>query len=515
MPEPITLLIRGHRRQVRQVDRRLHVEVRPVRNDQVAALRRAIADRVGAVEGVAWVDWNPFTSRLVVGCGEPPPGIGAVVAALDAAERDVGIDAPLDHDASGHPADTEPLTRAVLEIAADAAGFGVALAASLLPVPSAVLAVDFAAVIGELQNAPPLRRFVDRTLGPGRAELVLAVGSSVAQGLARNPLTPVVGAVYHSLRLGELRARQAAWLAREEELHRGPVEWPEVVELPVRRRPAPLPDSAADRAADTTLVTSLGVFAAALPLTGGLGSSLGALSVGLPKAARLGREAFAGRVTARLSDEDAVVARPERLRLLGKADCLFVEGALLDTDGDALLELVAHARAAGLLVVADGSPGGALDAVVDRVEPGEDVGAIIRRLQEESRVVLAVGRAASGLAEADCFIGLTGAGRPVPWSAHVLGGDTFAAAHLVLSTCRQARQVEQVSAWCTLVGGGAGAVLALGNLVVPVLPPPLTAVDVAALVAIAHGYAIGGPLRSRDGGDRADHPRLMPGGVGG
>ncbi len=483
-----------------------------MRNDQVDDLRRAVSARLTDVAGVDRAEWNPYTGRLVVGWDGTAPRLEEVVAALEAAERDAGVEAPLDREASGHPADSEPLTRAVLEIAADVVGFGVALAASALPVPSGVLAVDFAAVLGELQNAPPLRRFADRTLGPARSEVVLAVGSSVAQGLARNPLTPVVGAVYHTLRLGELRARQAAWLDREEELHREPAELPDVVELPMRQRPAPLPPNVADRAADTTLVTSVGVLVAALPLTGGLGSSLGALSVGLPKAARLGREAFAGRVTARLADDGAVVARPERLRLLGRVDCLLVDGALLDTDGEALPALVGHAREAGLQVVGVGPAGDALEALADRVAPDADAAATIRRLQGESHVVLAVGGAAAGLAEADCFVGMLRPGRTVPWDAHVLGDDGLGAAHAVVSACRVARQVEQVSAWCTLAGGGAGAVLALGSLVLPALPHPLVAVDSAALVAIAHGYAVGGPLRSHDA-VAGDHPRSAPGQV--
>lgn len=466
---PILSVLRPRRRRVTASPGRTSIELRPPRSEQADPLAAALSERLGSLPGVVHVDPNPVLCRVVVD-HDDSVSRDELLAAVEDAEVDAGTSGhDLPDTLAGHPADAEPVARAVLEVAGDVIGIALAGVSYAVGLPRPVALVDVAAAVTELQNAPPLRRAVDRALGAARAELALAAAASVAQGLAGNVLSPVVGATYHSLRFVELQARRAVWRRCEHELHPGrPVPAP-AWHLPDPDRVVPLPDGPVETSSEAIWLASIGVFVAGLPLTGGVQRSLSGLAAGYPKAARLGREAFAGRLVARLCAGGVVVLHPEVARVLDRVDAAVFDAAVADP---AAAEL---AREVGLEV---------------EVVASGDTGAAVTRLQREGRVVLAVGDASSsGLASADCAVGVVRGDR-VPWVADVLVvAGALDAAGALLGAVPVARRVSHRSAVLTVLGAVVGTGLALGRVAVPWLPTALTAVDLAALVAIAGGVA--------------------------
>jgi len=483
---PILSVLRPRRRRVTAAPGRTSLELRPPRSEQAAVLVAALGERLGSVPGVRHVGANPVLCRVVVD-HDASVRREDLLEAVEAAEADAGTSGHEFPDTlAGHPADAEPVARAVLEVVGDALGIALAGLSWAVGLPRPVALVDAAAAVAELQNAPPLRRTVDRALGAARAELVLAAAASVAQGLAGNVLSPVVGATYHSLRVLELHARRSVWWRREPELVPSATtgtpddRW----RLPDPDRVAPLPGGPVETASEAIWLASLGVFVAALPFTGGVQRSIAALTAGYPKAARLGREAFAGRLVTRLAGAGVVVLHPEATRLLDRIDAVVVEDGLVEV-GPVGSDLVEDARA--------------LDLHAEVVTP-EALYRVVTELQRQGGVVLAVGSARSdGLAAADCAIGLV-VGEQVPWTADVLaGGVDVDAARTLIGAVPVARRVSRRSAALTVVGAVVGTGLALGRVAAPWLPTALSAVDLAALVAIAGGVVDAQRLRVASG----------------
>jgi cation-transporting ATPase I len=343
------------------------------------------------------------------------------------------------------------------------------------------------------------------------------VAAALAGGLAQNLVGPVVGFAYHSLRLGELRARQEAWLAAEPRLY-GPDAVSGASSEP-DERPIPRPPGPVERYAELTWVASLGTFVATLPLTGSVERGLSVLASGAPKAARLGREAFGSHLSRDLGRRGIVVLRPGSLRLLDQIDVVVVEGRLWAGEDAARLERVAAANGLDLVVVGapprrgrrgPEGPAAPLPVVAAADGPGE-----VRRLQIAGRVVATAGGPSfAPLAAGDLPIGVAGRDGRAPDGSHVICLGGLSDAVRVLGACLPARQASRESALLSLAGAVAGALLAIAPAVGPRrLPRVLTAIDTAALVAVGNAvrharHAEGADLEAEPA--RADVPAAVP-----
>ena len=209
---PLVSSSRPHERitpRASRVGGHVHVQLRRVWPDQAGPFLAALTDALGDLP-VIWVDARLLDGTLVVAVDDGG-WEQAVVDAVDAAETKAGIDVnPFPEHRHGAPVEDEPLLRAAAEVGADVFAFGLGLTLRALRIPRLPIEVDVQALVSLVQNVPGLRRTLARWVGRAAAEAGAGAAAALAQGLAQNLVGPVVGCAYHTLRLGELTARQQA-----------------------------------------------------------------------------------------------------------------------------------------------------------------------------------------------------------------------------------------------------------------------------------------------------------------
>ena len=495
---------RPHRRVASRaslVDDRLHVQLRRVWPDQAGRFLAALTDSLADLP-VAWFDVRLLDATLVVALDDGASE-DAILEAVETAEVRAGIDInPFPEHRHGAPVEDEPLLRAAVEVAADVFAFGTSLTLRALRVPPPPFEIDVEGLVALVQNVPGLRRTLARWIGRASAEATAGVAAAVVGAFTQNPVSPVVGCAYHSLRLSELRARQEAWLAAEPQFY-GPGGMTASSSEPVER-PLPRPPGVVERYAELTWVASLGTFLATLPFTGSIERALSVLASGAPKAARLGREAFGSHLGTDLARRGLVVMRPGSLRLLDQVDAAVVDGRLWQGEDAALLARVAAANNVEI-VLAGTAPGRGrrlpgVGPIPVRVVPAAEAIGEVRRLQIAGRVVATIGGCSfAALAGGDLPIGVAGTDGRSPDGGHVVCRSGLADAARVIGATGPARQASRESVRLSLAGAVAGAVVAMAPPVGPrrrVLIPVDTAALAAVGNAVRHAHqATGGASR--------------------
>jgi len=163
-------------------------------------------------------------------------------------------------------------------------------------------------------------------------------------------------------------------------------------------------------------------------------------------------------------------------------------------------ELISAAHAAEMRVVVASAEEAALEGLHadDVISDREGLHNGIRRLQREGRVVclVASGRSA-GLPLADCAIGLSRAGEPPPWGAHLICGDDLSDVRFILQACVAARSVVKQSVNIALGAATMGAVVSVGGLVPMTTARALTLVNTATLISMVNGARGSTQLKSK------------------
>jgi cation-transporting P-type ATPase I len=326
--------------------------------------------------------------------------------------------------------------------------------------------------------------------------LGLSVANAVGQGLAQGPLGPVVDIAHRVSLYGELVARRRVWERREPELCEKPTAGG-IAPPPSDARPCPVPRGPVETYADRVWFGSLAGFGLAFAITRRMDRDVAALYAGLPKAGRLGREAFAAQLGRSLADRGVIPLDPSALRMLDRVDCLLVDAdAVLEDDDDRTLrpgadEVLAAAQRAGLrTLVAGGDADHGARLPVDGTVPGGDaeLARAIRAEQADGRVVcLIASRASTALAAADCAIGVSRPGGEPTWGADLLCPDDLAPAFLVVSAVPEARAVSRESVVLAGAGAAGGLLLAFGGLLPGTTQRATTAVNAATAMAIVNG----------------------------
>ncbi|HEY2665196.1 MAG TPA: hypothetical protein VGK51_00005, partial [Actinomycetota bacterium] len=312
---------------------RAHIEVRGLsgpRADEVAAKLKARLERL---RGVHWAEVNVALGRVVVAIDSEEPDVGDLVEAVEAVEEALGVHKErFAYDRPEHPADIEPLQRNLTAMAADVIGLGVSTSARVahaVPIPG-----ELASVASFIDSQPRLRRLVSEALGPPVADLALALGSAFAQALGQGPLGLVVDLAHRSAQLAEIVARRRVWAQREPELHATPgrnrTERALAAWGPIER-PRPIPPGPVERWADRMSLASLGAAGIAAATTRQPRRAASVTLAGMPKAGRLGREAFAAQLGRVLAARGVVPFDPRSLRRLDRVDTVMVEAAALLT----------------------------------------------------------------------------------------------------------------------------------------------------------------------------------------
>jgi cation-transporting ATPase I len=360
---PVLGLFGSRPRRIHVVNGRAHVELRALTPEQHGPFAERLADALAQLDGVLGVAVNAHLARAVVEFDGTRCDIDAIVALVARTEGECGAEhAPFPTEQAEHPGDLDPLVRALVELGGDVLGFGMAVVGRVSPSRVRAIQIDALAALSFF-DVPRLRALLDERLGRQATNLALTLGNSMLQGLAQSPLGPLVDIGYRVLVVSERVAGRRAWAEREADLCAAGAAG--AAAEPAREgRPVPLPPGAIEKYADAALVGSLGAFGVGVATTGSVVDATGLLFGGLPKPARLGREAFAAHVARLLAQRKILVLDAEVLRRLDRLDCVVLDGALLAAPDVTAGEVVpvtgvepteAHRRIVALLERAGGA----------------------------------------------------------------------------------------------------------------------------------------------------------------
>ncbi len=349
MLEPVEKVLGtpGRSRRVWSAPGRAHIELRPVEPARLGIFAARLEERLGDLPGVHFVEVLSSVGRVVVAFDEDTMSVEKLVDGAQAVEEEFEVDQrPFATQRPDHPADLAPVPRNLAELGGDALGATLGLVGRLAPVRALPVNVDAAVVASLLAYTPRLRGPIERYLGAPAAGVLLGLANGITQGLSGSPFGPMLDMAHRSVLLDEALACRRLWLEFEPQLFAEPSGHtpspPEVGE-----RPEPVPPGPVEVYGDLVWMGSLAAFAAGLAATRSLQRATAALYAGLPKAARMGREAFAAHLGTILAGHGVLPLDPRALHLLDRVDCLVLHQDLLV---DATSEL------GEVLVVADVDP---------------------------------------------------------------------------------------------------------------------------------------------------------------
>ncbi|MCP9860884.1 cation-transporting P-type ATPase [Cyanobium sp. Cruz-8D1] len=450
-------------------------------------------------EGVNWARYNAQAGRVVIDGPAAAGDAREFVRRLQELEDRLGL---LDQElgvlggpCAEHPADLEPILRALVELAAELIGGGVGLGLRGSGL-SERLGIDLAALLRSVQSVPGLREGIERVVGSGVAELVLSVADGVDHALLRGLAGPLVALLEHALQLRARLRQRRLWEGIEAQLSAEPGDHPER-RAQIGERPSPLREGAIEIYAEKAGMLALGAFGFGLASSGDLEGSAGAVLAALPRPALLGRSAFTLELSHRLAECGALLLDPDALERLDRIDCLVIEGTLLDPVwGQALLTA---AREAGLMRVVVAEAEERLPGDTERrYPPGEAATAAVRALQAEGRgVMVFAGPHLPALAAADLAVGFRQEQGPPPWGAHVIAGPDLAAAWLLLPACRKARRCATQSVQASLIEVVVGLALCLDGVDRRSTLSVNQATHLLAVMAVANGVRLARSIEAR------------------
>jgi cation-transporting ATPase I len=302
-------------------------------------VERALA----ALDSVSWAEVNAVTGRVVVAFDPDVSGVDELVSVVEGVEEAHGLHHErFGHDRPEHPGDVEPIRRNAIALGADVLGLWVSIFGQVLgmsPLPT-----EIASLVALAESEPRIRHLLDSRLGPAASDLGLGLANALGQAVSQGPLGLVVDMAHRGSALGELSANRAAWARRELELGaRG-----RNASDPFSRdpRPSPLPRGLVEKWADRASLASLAGFGSVLALSGSPRLAATAFTAGIPKAGRLGREAFASELGRTLAERGVVVMDRSSLRKLDRVDTVLLDASVLATG---------RARLSGMEAVGGGS----------------------------------------------------------------------------------------------------------------------------------------------------------------
>lgn len=499
--ESLRTLARRKGRRVWRSETRIHIAIREPAAGAEAEFKRALEAELAKVRGVRWVGVNTTLGTAIIDYDirrlPRPRGSDArarreqfedrLIAAIRSVESTQGLVGRAfrtrEHPES-HPGDWMPLARTLLELGLDVGSIGGGFAlrrAGIKPVP---LELDVAALLDLVGNVPRVRKWIERRIGIVGTELGLELASAVTQTLLHGELGSAASSLNRLLRLRELRVRRQLWPQWEAQLC---TDAQRAMASSARsERPRPLPEGPIERYSAKAAVGAMGAFVGALLATGRQDAAA-AIFAGVPKPARLGREAYAAHLGWRLARAGVLVVEPQVLRRLDRIDGVVFGGGPGTLDGQ-VGTLLNAAQRAGLQCAVVGAAPAAVPAI--RTFAGDGAQAV-RALQAEGRGVLYVGSGAdAGYAVADCAVALEADRGAPPWGASVLcpGGVEHAAA--LLNAVAQARKAAEQSMDIALAEVVLGITLSTAGLDERAMRRILLAVSTTSILAMANGVRL-------------------------
>ncbi len=301
---------------------RAHLEYRDLDGDEFIAFRQSVVEHLSSLRGVKWVEVNPYTRRVVVAFEPGKVAPSDLEKAVHSAEHQACCAAAAFSTLpTPHPADSETLTRLVVEVGADVIGLLVGSALRALPISPSRGGAALASTLTVVKSSDRWRKRIDDTLGPERTDVVLSLLIAYGNGFAQRPVASAADAVHKAILLREARARYGVWQRREPELCAAPTNHAAIVR-DYSRRAFPLPRGPVEEYADRAWIVSLTGFLFSFLTTRSWRRAGAALYGGIPKPARLGRDVFCAELGRTLANRNVLVIDSEALRRLDRTNCL-------------------------------------------------------------------------------------------------------------------------------------------------------------------------------------------------
>jgi cation-transporting ATPase I len=329
----------GTGRRVWTADGRTHLEVRGIHRPETGEAAAALRARLLGLEGVRNVEVNAVLGRVVVAHDPGVVGRDGLAAVVGEVEREHGLARlAVSEGSATHPANAGPGVRELVALGTNVVGVAYSVLGTALPFR--VLPPVLPALVSLADSTPRLRVEVETRLGRPVTDAGFAVGGAVAQALGQQPIGLLTDVGYRYCMRREVRARQGAWrrwehsVADRPEAHRAD---------PVDRgqRPRPLPNGPVERAANTSAALALAGYLGVLAGTRSPARAVAFLHSGVPRAAKVGREAFAAQLATDLSHAGTLVLEPDALRRLDRVDTVVVDASTLLTGRHMVSDVVA------------------------------------------------------------------------------------------------------------------------------------------------------------------------------
>ncbi|TSE01498.1 cation-translocating P-type ATPase [Skermania sp. ID1734] len=358
--------------------RRVHLDLEPLLPfAHWSEYAEAVEEAVRKLPGVTSAHVERALGRLVVEHREQADAEriwGAVCAVLEPLKSEPGGEPPSRTAPFADPGDPLALLLPVTAAAMDVVAIGAAVTGWVGRLPAVPRTARAAAAV--LNHQPRVVSLLESHLGRVGTDILLSASMAVTHGLSQSVGGPALDLAQRGLQIAEAAAQRRTWRQREPDLASS--DRPQAAVVPViSSAGAEQPrhgwavtaagevshvvvdgaidvavDSAkgaaggaiedyADQAANGSLLAAAG----ALLAGGGSEQVADAVLAGVPKAAHLGREAFAAVLGRGLADAGQLVLDPGALRRLDRVRVVVVDGAALR--GDARAVLRAHPLAPG------------------------------------------------------------------------------------------------------------------------------------------------------------------------
>ncbi|MCE0763239.1 HAD-IC family P-type ATPase [Pseudonocardia kujensis] len=311
---------------------RVHLPVRGVHADPdvAAAVERAIERH----EGVRRAEVNGVLGSVMIEFDADQVPRRRIAEVVLMAEEECGL-ATAPRSGREHPGDPARALREAALLCLHGAGLAYSTAGRAVPLLPVALLGTVASLI---DSTPRLRGLLVAAFGDPVTDVVLNGAAAFSNATGRRPVGLTVDACQRYVLHQEAHARRKAWTAWESALaaveggHRAAT----VAERP---RPVALPrgpvEKETDRAAGLTIGGSLLLgLAGPRPLAGA------ALAAGVPKAAQVGRQAFAARVGRDLAGRGSLLIDPAALRRLDRVSTIVLDEDVLCTGRHVVDEVV-------------------------------------------------------------------------------------------------------------------------------------------------------------------------------
>jgi cation-transporting ATPase I len=308
---------------------RMHVEVRGVHQPGTERATEALRQRLLDLDGVRAVEINGHWGRAMVAHDPEVTDRDAILDVIAEIEREWELNRYGQAPASDrHPANAAPGIREATALGLSVVGAGYAFASRVVPVPA--LPAVWPAAVSLVDSSPRLRSLVERQLGRPATDAIFALGSAAGQALARRPLGLLTDAGYRLFLHREVQARRQAWQRWEHRVAGQPGAH-EAEAVPGKPRPTPLPSGPIEKLADISATLALAGSGTVLVAARNTQRATAVLVAGVPRAAKLGREAFASRLDLGFSRTGSLVLEPDALRRLDRVDTVVLDAAALLT----------------------------------------------------------------------------------------------------------------------------------------------------------------------------------------